>query len=86
MCIALTGNYAFFNLLTAALCLFLLDDAARIRDRALGRERIVEHVVFDLAALHAAVAIDLVEPRLRAEARRRTDRRHRAGHRLRGYR
>jgi hypothetical protein len=26
--IALTGNYAFFNLLTAALCLFLLDDAA----------------------------------------------------------
>jgi predicted DCC family thiol-disulfide oxidoreductase YuxK len=26
--IALTGNYAFFNLLTAALCFFLLDDAA----------------------------------------------------------
>jgi hypothetical protein len=26
--LALTGNYAFFNLLTAALCLFLLDDAA----------------------------------------------------------
>jgi predicted DCC family thiol-disulfide oxidoreductase YuxK len=26
--IALTGNYAFFNLLTAALCLFLLDDTA----------------------------------------------------------
>ena len=26
--IALTGNYTFFNLLTAALCLFLLDDAA----------------------------------------------------------
>jgi predicted DCC family thiol-disulfide oxidoreductase YuxK len=26
--IALTGNYAFFNLLTAGLCLFLLDDAA----------------------------------------------------------
>jgi predicted DCC family thiol-disulfide oxidoreductase YuxK len=26
--IALTGNYAFFNLLTAALCLFLLDDVA----------------------------------------------------------
>jgi hypothetical protein len=26
--IALTGNYAFFNLLAAALCLFLLDDAA----------------------------------------------------------
>jgi hypothetical protein len=28
MLIALTGNYAFFNLLTLALCLFLLDDAA----------------------------------------------------------
>jgi hypothetical protein len=26
--IALTGNYAFFNLLTAAICVFLLDDAA----------------------------------------------------------
>jgi lipase maturation factor 1 len=26
--VALTGNYAFFNLLTAALCLFLLDDTA----------------------------------------------------------
>jgi hypothetical protein len=26
--IALTGNYAFFNLLSAALCLFLLDDAS----------------------------------------------------------
>jgi hypothetical protein len=26
--IAFTGNYAFFNLLTAALCLFMLDDAA----------------------------------------------------------
>src|SRR6185503_7223120 len=26
--IALTGNYAFFNLLSASLCLFLLDDAA----------------------------------------------------------
>ena len=26
--IALTGNYAFFNLLTAALCVFLIDDAA----------------------------------------------------------
>src|SRR5439155_18161788 len=26
--VALTGNYTFFNLLAAALCLFLLDDAA----------------------------------------------------------
>src|SRR5262249_18518980 len=34
--ILLTGNYAFFNLLTISLCLFLLDDAffsLRIRER-----------------------------------------------------
>jgi hypothetical protein len=42
--IALTGNYAFFNLLTAALCVFLLDDAAlasmvaRFRGIQVGRE------------------------------------------------
>jgi predicted DCC family thiol-disulfide oxidoreductase YuxK len=29
--IAITGNYAFFNLLTVALCLFLLNDAALLR-------------------------------------------------------
>lgn len=33
--IALTGNYAFFNLLAAALCVLLLDDAAFARLRAL---------------------------------------------------
>jgi hypothetical protein len=43
--IALTGNYAFFNLLAAALCLFLLDDAALgnwgqiDREAGLGRVR-----------------------------------------------
>jgi len=35
--IALTGNYAFFNLLTIALCLYLLDDAAL--DRLTGGAR-----------------------------------------------
>jgi predicted DCC family thiol-disulfide oxidoreductase YuxK len=34
--IALTGNYAFFNLLTIALCLFLLDDDALAWARPLG--------------------------------------------------
>jgi hypothetical protein len=34
--IALTGNYAFFNLLSAALCLFLLDDASLRRWTRLG--------------------------------------------------
>ncbi len=31
LCILLTGNYTFFNLLTLALCLFLLDDAMLAR-------------------------------------------------------
>src|SRR5205823_3195223 len=36
--IALTGNYAFFNLLTAGLCVWLLDDATlqRLRPAAAG--------------------------------------------------
>jgi hypothetical protein len=34
--IALTGNYAFFNLLSAGLCLFLLDDVSLGRWRRLG--------------------------------------------------
>jgi hypothetical protein len=37
--IALTGNYAFFNLLTTALCLFLLDDAALGGWRAVRADR-----------------------------------------------
>jgi predicted DCC family thiol-disulfide oxidoreductase YuxK len=39
--IALTGNYCFFNLLTIALCLLLIDDALWIRKRALvGRDSV----------------------------------------------
>jgi len=44
--VALTGNYAFFNVLTVALCLFLLDDAAfgswgrmQLEGRSTGRIR-----------------------------------------------
>jgi lipase maturation factor 1 len=39
--IALTGNYCFFNLLTIALCLLLLDDAIWIRKRSMvGRDSV----------------------------------------------
>jgi hypothetical protein len=43
--IALTGNYAFFNLLTAALCLFLLDDAALGSWGSVRTDRAVTHRV-----------------------------------------
>jgi predicted DCC family thiol-disulfide oxidoreductase YuxK len=38
--IALTGNYAFFNLLTAALCLLLIDDVAWRFRRKAGRQSV----------------------------------------------
>jgi predicted DCC family thiol-disulfide oxidoreductase YuxK len=39
--IALTGNYAFFNLLTVALCILLLDDATLRRRGIIRAERVV---------------------------------------------
>jgi hypothetical protein len=71
--IALTGNYAFFNLLTAALCLFLLDDAAlgSVFRRAPGRAvvgRVRRSIILSVAvatvpvsavAFTAALGIDL---------------------------
>jgi predicted DCC family thiol-disulfide oxidoreductase YuxK len=40
--IALTGNYCFFNLLTIALCLLLIEDAFWVRSRSLvGRDSVV---------------------------------------------
>ena len=39
--IALTGNYAFFNLLTVALCILLLDDATLRRRGVIRGERVV---------------------------------------------
>ncbi len=38
--IALTGNYCFFNLLTIALCLLLIDDAFWLRKRLVGRDSV----------------------------------------------
>ncbi len=43
--IFLTGNYAFFNLLTVALCLFLFDDAALAKLRLRGRSARTRPVV-----------------------------------------
>ena len=54
--IALTGNYAFFNLLTAALCLFLLDDTA-LGSWGADPDRIARRQVERGAALLVAVAV-----------------------------
>jgi hypothetical protein len=59
--IALTGNYAFFNLLAAALCVFLLDDARgdfsarhRLRDALLVAVAVVTVPVSTLALVRRA--------------------------------
>ena len=46
--ILLTGNYAFFNLLTMALCLVLFDDAALRRVLPVRVTRFVQHYVRDI--------------------------------------
>src|SRR6202035_5997594 len=46
--ILLTGNYAFFNLLTMALCLVLFDDAALRRVLPNGVIRFVQRYVRDM--------------------------------------
>jgi predicted DCC family thiol-disulfide oxidoreductase YuxK len=46
--ILLTGNYAFFNLLTMALCLVLFDDAALRRALPVQVTRFVQHYVRDI--------------------------------------
>jgi predicted DCC family thiol-disulfide oxidoreductase YuxK len=46
--ILLTGNYAFFNLLTMALCLLLFDDAALRRVLPVRVTRFVQHYVRDI--------------------------------------
>jgi hypothetical protein len=52
--IALTGNYAWFNLLSAALCVFMLDDAILRCSPQTGR-----HPVWALAAVAVAAALTL---------------------------
>jgi hypothetical protein len=41
LAIAITGNYCFFNLLTLALCLLLIDDSVVGTSRRAGRERVI---------------------------------------------
>lgn len=52
--ILLTGNYAFFNLLTLVLCLFLFDDAAL--SRALPHAWLTRAARFQPGRIHAAIA------------------------------
>ena len=58
--IALTGNYTFFNLLAAALCLWLIDDASwpkRLRVPASGRESGISPAMQRLAAAPLAAVV-----------------------------
>src|ERR1700730_6603472 len=60
--IALTGNYAFFNLLTAALCLFLLDDSAlggwgRVRSGCAAPNRVRRWLLAALACVTVPVSV-----------------------------
>ena len=54
--IAITGNYCFFNLLTIALCLLLIDDAALGRKYATVRDR--RHS--DRLSIYAALAVIVI--------------------------
>ena len=60
MGIALTGNYAFFNLLAAALCLWMIDDASwpkRLRVPSSGRESEYSAALQRLAAVPLAAVV-----------------------------
>jgi predicted DCC family thiol-disulfide oxidoreductase YuxK len=56
LCIALTGNYNFFNLLTVALCLLLIDDAV-LKRSAVGDRR---YRMADRLSILASVALLVV--------------------------
>jgi predicted DCC family thiol-disulfide oxidoreductase YuxK len=61
--IALTGNYCFFNLLTIALCLLLVDDAVwrRRRGALLGGTRaVVSHSLARRLSIYVAVAVMII--------------------------
>src|SRR6478609_2511061 len=51
LAIAITGNYCFFNLLTIALCLLLIDDASIGRKYATVRDRCYTHRLCSYAAI-----------------------------------
>lgn len=56
--IGLTGNYNFFNLLTIALCLLLIDDSVRPRNDSAVRDR--GERISDRIAIYAAVVVLIV--------------------------
>ena len=64
--IALTGNYCFFNLLTIALCLLLIDDAFAFRMQASSCERGVAELrrskyrirTVSIVSLRRVIAVD----------------------------
>jgi predicted DCC family thiol-disulfide oxidoreductase YuxK len=61
--IALTGNYCFFNLLTIALCLLLIDDAVWRRRRETlegGTRAVVSHYLVGRLPIFAAAAVIIV--------------------------
>lgn len=61
--IALTGNYCFFNLLTIALCLLLIDDAIWRRRRGAfhgGTGVVVSHYLTDRLSIYTGVAAIIV--------------------------
>jgi predicted DCC family thiol-disulfide oxidoreductase YuxK len=61
--IALTGNYCFFNLLTIALCLLLIDDGVWRRRRGAldgGTRAVVSHYFGHSLSIYAAVAVVVV--------------------------
>src|SRR5205823_7506872 len=66
--IAATGNYCFFNLLTIALCLLLIDDAIWRRQRGVlqtdgGTRAVVSHYFADRLSIYAAgIVIALTLP------------------------
>src|SRR5436853_315953 len=60
--IAATGNYCFFNLLTIALCLLLIDDAIWRRQRGVlqthgGTRAVASHYFFDRLSIYAAAVV-----------------------------
>jgi lipase maturation factor 1 len=60
--IAMTGNYCFFNLLTIALCLLLIDDSIWRRQRGAlqtngGRRAVVSHYFVNRLSIYAAAIV-----------------------------
>jgi predicted DCC family thiol-disulfide oxidoreductase YuxK len=64
LAIAITGNYCFFNLLTIALCLLLIDDSVVGTDRRAGRDQRIgapgRHALPDRLRDYGAIAVVVI--------------------------